>query len=510
MELKELTEKTFEIFNCKTTTELSNVIFEIVKKNDIEYYKKFENLVSDLSVDWLQMIFQYYEADRKEKMQDYTPLSLAKFCGKLTDSDGEKVVYDMCAGSGALTIQKWNLNKKLYFICHEFDKNVIPYLIFNLAIRNITANVIHGDVLSGETFATYSVVSGDKYSTVSKVEETNITADSCISNPPYNMAWEVPLFAQLESRFANCELPPKGNANYAFVLTAIDKIKSMASLLLPCGVLTGKEKSEIAIKKYLIEKNLIDAIILNPDKMFEKTGIATCFLVINKHKNTANIALLDMRNTFEIEKREQNGQFGGASHTNRTYTKELKIYTDEQIQKAIDCIKNKTDIKDFCKIVSIQDISEKNYNLLPTAYFEIDFNQETKHREYSEIIDDINRVIAEKNKLKLTINETIARNLGLTAIYELSKENERIQEEMNNSLKFTGKKIESECYIALSKNAGEFKFENKSKKELSTIIISIFQMWKQHIIFMNNEENRYLAELRDALLPDLMSGKIEL
>jgi hypothetical protein len=29
------------------------------------------------------------------------------------------------------------------------------------------------------------------------------------------------------------------------------------------------------------------------------------------------------------------------------------------------------------------------------------------------------------------------------------------------------------------------------------------------IMYLNNEENRYLAEFRDALLPELMSGKIE-
>ena len=37
----------------------------------------------------------------------------------------------------------------------------------------------------------------------------------------------------------------------------------------------------------------------------------------------------------------------------------------------------------------------------------------------------------------------------------------------------------------------------------------IFNMWKQHIYYLNIEENRYLVELRDALLPELMSGKID-
>lgn len=30
------------------------------------------------------------------------------------------------------------------------------------------------------------------------------------------------------------------------------------------------------------------------------------------------------------------------------------------------------------------------------------------------------------------------------------------------------------------------------------------------IYHLNNEENRYLAELKDKLLPDLMSGKIKI
>lgn len=65
-------------------------------------------------------------------------------------------------------------------------------------------------------------------------------------------------------------------------------------------------------------------------------------------------------------------------------------------------------------------------------------------------------------------------------------------------------------YITLSKNKNEIKFENKDKEIISEILLSIFQMYKAHIMFLNNVENKYLAELRDALLPDLMSGRIEI
>lgn len=330
-----------------------------------------------------------------------------------------------------------------------------------------------------------------------------------ISNPPYNMKWELPPFAQLQPRFNNCALPPESNANYAFILTALSMIDEKAVFLLPCGVLSTDNKQEKVIRKYLIEKNLIEAVITCPDKMFEATSIPTCIIVFNKNKKTTNISFVDMRQTYQTESREQNGQFGGASHEKRTYKKDIKVFSYEQMQKAMDCISNQSAVPEFSKTVSIQTIQENDFNLIPSRY--IDFQeQELKHREYADIIDDLNRVIAEKNGLKLTMNESLAKSIGLYDIYLMFKQSEETNNSMNKMLSFTRKKIEKENFISMSKKAGELKFENGSKGKVSTILMSILQMWKQHIMYLNNEENRYLIELRDALLPDLMSGKINL
>lgn len=165
MELKKLVDESLVLFRIDDISSLKDKLKDIVLNNKIEYYKKFKGLVEDLSVDWLQKIFQYYEADRKEKMQDYTPTSLAKFISKLSENN-EDTVLDMCAGSGALTIQKWNENKDLKFICEEFDENVIPFLLFNLAIRNIDATVIQKDVLEDKEFKKYKIIKGKEFATV--------------------------------------------------------------------------------------------------------------------------------------------------------------------------------------------------------------------------------------------------------------------------------------------------------------------------------------------------------
>lgn len=161
MELKELCEKTLEIFDVKTVNELGESLMRACKENDAQKFDAFAELVGDLNTDWLQKIFQYYQADRKEKMQDYTPVSLADFVGRLAGDSDE--VIDMCAGSGALTIQKWKRNHELRFRLYEFDENVIPYLLYNMILRNIESTVCQTDVLQNEVYHEYRVKKGDKY-----------------------------------------------------------------------------------------------------------------------------------------------------------------------------------------------------------------------------------------------------------------------------------------------------------------------------------------------------------
>lgn len=328
-----------------------------------------------------------------------------------------------------------------------------------------------------------------------------------ISNPPYNMKWSLPPFAQLQKRFNDCELPPESNANYAFILTALEK-SDRCVFILPCGILTTENKQEKEIRKYLIEKNYIESVITCPDNMFEATAIPTCILILSKKKDAQFIEMIDMSGKYEIEIREQRGQFGNAGNINRTYKKEVKVFSDRFIDEAISCISDKKNIPGYCKAVSIEDVKSRDYNLTPSKH--IEFKEiETKHREYKEIINDINRVIADKNCLKLTMNESIAKSIGMNELFALLKQSEKTNRDMNKMLKFTGAEIEKESFISLSKNKNEIRFENNSKDQISTILLSIIQMWKQHIMYLNNEENRYLVELRDALLPDLMSGKFD-
>lgn len=327
----------------------------------------------------------------------------------------------------------------------------------------------------------------------------------CISNPPYNMYWNVPLLTP-EERFKNSPVPPVSNANYAFILAALERT-DRAVFILPNGVLSTENKNEKNIKKYLIENNFIEAIIMCPERMFEATSIPICLIVLDKKKTTKTIEMIDLRKQFEIEIREQNGQFGGESHTKRTYKKEVRIFTDEIMDNAISCIEERKNIDGLCKNVTIEEIRQNDYNLVPSRYI-MPKESKIEHRSYKDIVSDLNRIIKEKNTCKLTINETLAKSLGFDLeLYKTKKYDDEFEKLIE---KLAGVKIEKDDYFRTTKNKNEVKFENNSKNNVSSIFMIIFNMWKQHIYYLNNEENRYLAELRDVLLPELMNGNIEL
>ena len=76
-----------------------------------------------------------------------------------------------------------------------------------------------------------------------------------ISNPPYNMKWEHPFFASNQERF-NLGLPPKNNANFAFVLSALETSVHLCVLFKPT--------IDSAIVNYLILLSCINSLFYLP------------------------------------------------------------------------------------------------------------------------------------------------------------------------------------------------------------------------------------------------------
>lgn len=320
-----------------------------------------------------------------------------------------------------------------------------------------------------------------------------------ISNPPYNMKWKHPFFAQSQTRFG-IGVPPESNANYAFVLTALAK-QDKAVFLLPNGLLTTNNQEEHAIKKSLVEKNYLEAVITLPDRMFESTSIPTSLLIFNKKKQTSNVLMVNASSLATEIVREQRGQVGEKSHTNRVYKKKINVFPDEAIDKIKGLLDNPKDEPNISKIVPIETIKEQGYVLTPNRYIELK-QDDIQHTSLEEISDNLKRVSAEKGAVKITINRKMANDLGLLPLIELLQQSTETSKELNKAFKDEGVSLNADSIVTLT-NSKTFKIEVKKWDKLPDLIVMFAQAWKQDMIHYNDEENRYLMELKDIMLDKL-------
>ncbi len=313
------------------------------------------------------------------------------------------------------------------------------------------------------------------------------------------MKWQHPFFAQSQERFM-LGVPPESNANYAFILTALSK-QDKAVFLLPNGVLSTNNKEEQAIKASLIEKNYLEAVISLPDKMFESTSIPTSLLIFNKKKQTSNILMVNASSLAKEEVREQRGQVGSKSHTSRVYKKKINVLPNEAIKKIESFLDKPRDEQGVSKVVSIETIKEQGYVLTPNRYIEMK-QEDIQHSSLEKLSEELNRVSAEKGAVKLTINRKMANDLGLLPMIKLLQESTETSKELNDAFKDEGVSLDTDSIVTLT-NSKTFKIEVKKWDKLPDLIIMFAQMWKQVMVHYNNEENRYLMELKDIMLDKL-------
>lgn len=172
--MKELTTDSInELLGIKESYQASDKLMNILfnKEEREKMFRSFLEQHWDMTLDWFHIYFQDEHADRAKHKQDFTPKSITNLLVKMSESDNEITCgtrLDVAAGSGGLTIEKWNQDrisvpflsyKPSMFIyqCEELSDRALPFLLFNLAIRGMNAIVLHGDVITREFKQVYFI-----------------------------------------------------------------------------------------------------------------------------------------------------------------------------------------------------------------------------------------------------------------------------------------------------------------------------------------------------------------
>ena len=128
----------------------------------------------------------------------------------------------------------------------------------NLAIRGIEGRIAHGDSFHDD-------------------RHPDLKADFILTNPPFNVSdWGGERLA--EDRRWRYGPSPKGNANFAWVQHIVHHLvpAGVAGFVLANGSMSSSQSGEGAIRKNLIEADLVDCMVALPGQLFYSTQIPAC------------------------------------------------------------------------------------------------------------------------------------------------------------------------------------------------------------------------------------------
>ena len=288
----------------------------------------------------------------KKAGEFYTPHEVAILMSEIVaehHKDKDKIeIYDPTSGSGSLLL---TIGKSVGR--HIEDKNRVKYYAQELKENtyNLTRmNLVMRGIRPGNIDTRCADSLGEDW----PIQKTGPDAgkplyvDAVVSNPPYSQHWD-PSDAEMDARFKDYGVAPKSKADYAFLLHELHHLKpdGVMTIVLPHGVLfrgAPDDEGEGKIRKRLIEKNQIDAIIGLPANIFFGTGIPTLIMVLKQHRQNDDILIIDASKGF-VKDGKQN-----------------KLRASD-IKRIADTWRDRADVPGFSRKVTREEVRENGYNL---------------------------------------------------------------------------------------------------------------------------------------------------
>lgn len=270
-----------------------DLLYMIIKKFSTPDADLHPSKISNLEMGYIfeEIIRRFSEAHNEDAGQHYTPREVIELMvnilfnndNSILTGNVAKTLYDPTAGTGGMLsvaeeyLSRLNKNAKLICYGQEINDQTFAICKGDMLIKGNDANNIKcGNTLSDDQFA------DDKF-------------DYILSNPPFGREWKndknaVEKEAKLgfAGRFG-AGLPPISDGQMLFLQTAIHKMRpegSKVAIIQNGSPLfsgdAGSGQSEI--RKYILENDLLEAIVALPNDLFYNTGIATYIWVFNNKK----------------------------------------------------------------------------------------------------------------------------------------------------------------------------------------------------------------------------------
>ena len=299
-----------------TTMANKGILYIVIKEFTSPKANLHPDVISNLEMGYIfeEIIRRFSEAHNEDAGQHYTPREVIRLMVNLLFYDDNdilsgsgvvKTIYDPACGTGGMLsvaeeyLHQLNAAAKIMPFGQEINDQTFAICKADMLIKGNDANFIKdGNTLSDDQFE-------------------GQTFDYILSNPPFGREWKnekTAVEAEAKKGFAGRfgpGLPAASDGQLLFMLTAISKMKEpskggsrIAIIHNGSPLFTGDAGSGPSeIRRYILENDLLEAIIALPNDIFYNTGIATYIWVLSNKKagtkREGKVQLINANGLFE-------------------------------------------------------------------------------------------------------------------------------------------------------------------------------------------------------------------
>lgn len=307
----------FEFENQINKMDDANLLFIVVKRfQEVDLHP---NRISSMEMGYMfeELIRKFAEISNETAGEHFTPREVIKLMVNilflndrdiLTKKGITKTIYDCCAGTGGMLsvaeeyLNELNPDARLEVFGQELNPESYAICKSDLLIKGQNASNIK------------------KGNSISEDKLSNEKFDYLITNPPFGVKWEKyakSVKAEHEGqghggRFG-AGLPSVGDGSFLFLMHLMSKMKRpeeggsrLALVFNGSPLFSGspsKTKNESSIRQWIIENDLLEAVIALPNQLFYNTGISTYVWVISNHKPEKRRGKVQLINAVDFFKK---------------------------------------------------------------------------------------------------------------------------------------------------------------------------------------------------------------
>lgn len=273
------------------------ILYIVIKEFTSTRANLHTDVISNLEMGYIfeEIIRRFSESHNEDAGQHYTPREVIRLMvnilfyddsSTLSGKNIARTIYDPACGTGGMLsvaeeyLHELNSATELMSFGQELNDQTFAICKADMLIKGNNADFIKdGNTLSDDQFE------GQKF-------------DYIISNPPFGREWknekrvvEDEAKRGFAGRFG-AGLPAASDGQMLFLMTAISKMKEprdggsrIAIIHNGSPLFTGDAGSGPSdIRKYILESDLLEAIVALPNDIFYNTGIATYIWVLSNKK----------------------------------------------------------------------------------------------------------------------------------------------------------------------------------------------------------------------------------